>query len=225
MIQNSINPNYISGDNQKYMKMYDWMYPVYDLVEKVGGKLLYGNQVVEMRREMISRLEWKDGLSVLVVSIGTGRDIEFIPKHIDTKSLTITGADISEGMLKKCQKKFAKKLNLSLVQCCAEDLPFDDNAFDIVFSVGGFNFFNDKKRAVAEMMRVAKDSAKILIADETNDLINKHYKHAGYTKKYFNDASVDLSEIENLMPTTERKTKLLWKNRFYCITFRKSIKQ
>lgn len=225
MIQNSINPNYISGDNQKYMKMYDWMYPVYDLVEKVGGKLLYGNQVVEMRREMISRLEWKDGLSVLVVSIGTGRDIEFIPKHIDTKSLTITGADISEGMLKKCQKKFAKKLNLSLVQCCAEDLPFDDNAFDIVFSVGGFNFFNDKKRAVAEMMRVAKDSAKILIADETNDLINKHYKHAGYTKKYFNDASVDLSEIENLMPTTERKTELLWKNRFYCITFRKSIKQ
>lgn len=224
MIRNSINPEYVSGDNQKYMKMYDWMYPIYDFVEKVGGKLIYGNQVVEMRQQMISCLEWKDGLSVLVVSIGTGRDLEFIPKHIDTHSLTVTGADISAGMLKKCQKKFAKKLNLSLVQCCAEDLPFEDNSFDIVFSVGGFNFFNDKARAVAEMMRVAKEGTKILIADETNDLINKHYKHAGYTKKYFNNATVDLSEIENLMPTTERQTELLWENRFYCITFRKTIK-
>ena len=34
-----LNDQFLSGDNQKYMKMYDWMSNGYDLVENIVGKL------------------------------------------------------------------------------------------------------------------------------------------------------------------------------------------
>ena len=222
-IPDLINADYLKGDNAKYMKMYDWLSRFYDFVETVGGKLLYGNQVRQMRQEMMSKLEWKNNISVLCVSIGTGKDLEFIPQNIDLKSLTIYGIDISMGMLKKCKKKFGEKLELSLLRCCAEDLPFDDNSFDIVFHVGGINFFSDKQQAINEMIRVAKENSKLLIADETNDLIEKQYKRRFFTKKHYRDKTIDLNEIKKLIPSSvkEMKTDILWGKKFYCITFRK----
>ena len=222
-IPNLINRDYLKDDNEKYMKMYDWMSWVYDITETVWGRLFYGNQVSEMRQDMMNRLEWQDNISVLYTSIGTGKDLDFIPQNIDLKSLTIYGIDISLGMLKKCQKKFNKKTNLSLLQCCAEDLPFKDNSFDMVFHVGGINFFNDIQKAIDEMIRVAKVNSKLLIADDTNNLIEKQYRKNIITRKYFKDKTIDLNEIEGLIPASvkERNTDILWNGKFYCITFRK----
>lgn len=44
-----------------------------------------------------------------------------------------------------------------------------------------------------------------------------------FTRNYFQDTDFDLTQIENCIPETvqEKKTRLLWDNRFYCITFRK----
>jgi len=218
-----LNEKYVTGHNLKYMKMYDWMSKGYDFVETVVGRLKYGNKINRMRSEIIARLEWKDHCSVLYVSIGTGKDLQFIPESVNRKTLDITGADISMGMLKKCRKKYGRLLNLSLINCCAEDLPFKDNEFDIVFHVGGINFFNDKALAIREMIRVAREDSKLLIADETADYIETQYKKSNLSKKYFQGESFDLKDIESAIPTgvKELKTELMWDNKFYCITFRK----
>ncbi len=218
-----LNDKYVIGDNQKYMKMYDWMSKGYDLVETIIGRLKYGHAINNMRSEIISKLEWRDNCSVLYVSIGTGKNLQFIPEQINRKTLDIVGADISLGMLKKCKKKYRKQLNLSLINCCAEDLPFKDNEFDIVFHVGGINFFNGKALAIREMIRVAKRDSKILIADETEDFIEKQYKKSNLSKKYFHGESFDFKSIESAIPSDIRdlKTELMWKDKFYCITFRK----
>jgi ubiquinone/menaquinone biosynthesis C-methylase UbiE len=218
-----LNDKYVNGDNEKYMKMYDWMSHGYDFVETVVGRLKYGKTIDKMRNDIISKLEWRNNISVLYVSIGTGKDLQFIPKIIDTKTLDIVGADISLGMLKKCKKKFSKQINLSLINCCGEDLPFSDNEFDIVFHVGGINFFNDKKLAIQEMIRVAKEGTKILIADETQDFIDNQYKKSRLSKKYFKGQKFDLKELELNIPkdVSDLNTELLWNNKFYCITFRK----
>lgn len=218
-----LNDNYLTGDNEKYRKMYDWMSKGYDLAETVIGKLKYGNSIDKMRDETISKLEWRDNCSVLYVSVGTGKNLEFIPKKVNKATLDIVGVDISLGMLKKCRKKFGKPLNLSLINCCAEDLPFNDNEFDIVFHVGGINFFNDQQLAIREMIRVAKKGTKILIADETADHIEKQYKKSRLSKKYFTGQTFDLGDLESKIPdeVTEKNTELMWNNKFYCITFRK----
>lgn len=223
-IYTAMNSDFLVGDNQKYRKMYDWMSYGYDFVEKVIGKLKYGNAVNDVRNEIISRIEWKDNSSVLYVSIGTGKDLEFIPSSINKSSLSIVGADISKGMLLRCKKKFQKtNLNLSLFHSCAEDLPFRDNSFDIVFHVGGINFFNDKEKAIQEMIRVAKPKTKIIIADETSDYIDDEYKKNLFSKKYFENQTFDLKQIESLIPSSvlEKKTEFLWDNKFYCLSFRK----
>jgi ubiquinone/menaquinone biosynthesis C-methylase UbiE len=217
------NKNFIKGDNEKYMKMYDWMSYGYDFVESVIGKLKYGDAINKIRSETISKLEWHDNLSVLYVSIGTGKNLQFIPQSVNRNTLDITGIDISLGMLKKCRKKFAAKLNLSLLNCCAEDLPFNDDQFDIVFHVGGINFFNDKKLAIKEMIRVAKKGTKILISDETSDYIDSQYKKSVLSKKYFEGQTFDLEELESSIPgeVSDKMTELFWENKFYRITFRK----
>jgi len=218
-----LNDKFVTGDNLKYMKMYDWMSKGYDLAETIVGRLKYGNAINTMRSEIISKLEWRDNCSVLYVSIGTGKDLQFIPEFINKKTLDIAGADISLGMLKKCQKKYKNQLELSLINSCAEDLPFKDNEFDIVFHVGGINFFNDKALAIREMIRVAKKDSKILIADETADFIEKQYKKSNLSKKYFQGESFNFKDIETAIPSSVRdlKTELMWKNKFYCITFKK----
>ena len=133
-----------------------------------------------------------------------------------------TGADISLGMLKKCQKIWGGRANLNLVNCAAEDLPFADQSFDVVLHVGGINFFSDKKRAIEEMIRVAKPGTKIMIADETSDYIDSQYKKSIFTRKEYKDATFDLSEIEALIPSTveDARTELIWDDQFYYITFR-----
>ena len=110
------------------------------------------------------------------------------------------------------------------MHCAAEDLPFADNYFDIVFHVGGINFFSDKARAIAEMLRVAKPGTRLMIADETQDFIESQYQKNALTKKAYADAQFDLAEIENAIPdsTRERQTHFLWDNRFYTMTFRKA---
>ena len=219
----SLNPAYLSGDNAKYMTMYNRMARWYDMGEKWIGPLLHGKAIDKLRRDLMEELELKDNLSVLYVSIGTGQDLRYIPEIIHLKSLDFVGVDISISMLKKCQKSCAKKTNLQLFHACAEDLPFADNSFDIVYHVGGINFFNDKAKAMQEMLRVAKPGTKLLIADETADYVDQQYKKNHFSKDYFKDSTVDLSEIENAVPSEvkEKEMKLLWDGKFYALTFRK----
>ena len=75
------------------------------------------------------------------------------------------------------------------------------------------------------MLLVAKLDTKIMIADETTDFIQKQYKKSLFTRSYFQDTDFDLTQIENCIPETvqEKKTRLLWSNRFYCITLRKPV--
>ena len=78
----ALNPDYVSGDNAKYMTMYNRFARWYDLSEKWLGGLLYGKTVDKLRRDLMAEIEWKDNLSVLYVSIGTGHDLRLSLIHI-----------------------------------------------------------------------------------------------------------------------------------------------
>ena len=222
-IYSAMNGDYLKGDNEKFQKTYDWMSRGYDIAELVIGKLKYGNQVSKVRDELMGLLEWKNNLSVLYVSIGTGNNLEHIPKSIDLASLDFYGLDISMGMLKKCQKKHLKQPNIKYVHSCAEDLPFNDGVFDVVFHFGGINFFLDKKKALAEMVRVAKVGSKLMVADETSDYIDKQYKKSFLSRRQFKDASFCLDDIAEAIPidVKDKDLHMLWDKKIYAYTFRK----
>lgn len=56
-------------------------------------------------------------------------------------------------------------VNADLVLGGAERLPFRDSCFDAVFHHGGLAEFGNKRSALAEMARVAKEGGKVVVCD------------------------------------------------------------
>ncbi|MGD0581514.1 MAG: methyltransferase domain-containing protein [Bacteroidales bacterium] len=165
----------LTGNNKNYQKMYDRFAAFYDLATQGYALLKSGNEKKRIM-QYLSLLNINDGDRVIEISIGTGRNI----KHLNPKA-EYYGVDISLGMLKRCQRKMRRfNREITLIQAEAESLPIKDESFDVVFSAGGFNFFNDKGKAVTEMLRIAKCGAKLLITDETEKLRLKYSKNKFY---------------------------------------------
>jgi ubiquinone/menaquinone biosynthesis C-methylase UbiE len=164
-----INNRSLTGNNGNYQKMYDRMAGFYDLAVRFYAFIRKGSEKSRLS-EYLSLLEIGDYNRVIELSIGTGRNIKYL-----NPAAEYFGVDISFGMLRQCRQKM-KRLNrdISLIQAEAESLPFRDEAFDVVFSAGGFNFFNDPARAVSEMIRISKPGTNILITDETEEFRLKH---------------------------------------------------
>jgi ubiquinone/menaquinone biosynthesis C-methylase UbiE len=161
----------LTGNNKNYQKMYDRFSAFYDIATQGYALLKSGNEKKRIM-QYLSLLDIKNGDRVIEISIGTGRNI----KHLNPKA-EYYGVDISLGMLKRCQRKM-RRLNreITLIQAEAESLPIKGESFDVVFSAGGFNFFNDPGKAVIEMLRIAKNGAQLLITDETEKLRLKYSK-------------------------------------------------
>ncbi len=70
---------------------------------------------------------------VLEIGCGAGRDGEVL-----ARSLTYTGIDITPASVEHC-----RALGLHAVVAGAQDLPFDDNSFDAVFSMSTFMHLPD----------------------------------------------------------------------------------
>ncbi len=144
----------VAGRNKAWQKKYDRLAYFYDLLFGLFPKFK------KLYKDNAQMMEIGKGHRVLETSIGTGKQIEYLLKQ--GKEANFYGLDISYGMLKKCRGNAIKwGLGLKLVQANAEMLPFRDKAFDVVFHFGGINFFNDKKKAIEEMVRVAKPGAYI----------------------------------------------------------------
>jgi ubiquinone/menaquinone biosynthesis C-methylase UbiE len=165
----------LTGNNEKYQKMYDRFAGFYDFATKLYA-LLKGENERKRVMQYLSFLNIKDNDKVIEISIGTGRNIKYLNPNAE-----YYGLDISLAMLKRCQRKMKKlKRDITLIQAEAEYLPIKDTSFDVVFSAGGFNFFNDPGKAVTEMLRIAKSGAKLLIYDETEKFRLKHSRNKFY---------------------------------------------
>lgn len=55
----------VTGDNAKYMNMYNRLARWYDFGERWIARLKYGNSINEMRRSLMDELEWRDRKSVV----------------------------------------------------------------------------------------------------------------------------------------------------------------
>ncbi len=175
----------LTGNNQRYQKLYDSLAPIYDITTRIYAFLKDGS--LEQRvRQYMDTLEVRDGDRVIEISIGTGRNIVYLKANAE-----YYGVDISLGMLKRCRRTMARlKRPITLIQAEAEDLPIVDNAFDVVFSGGGFNFFNDKRKAIEEMLRIAKNGTKLMIYDETEKVRTK-FDHAPVAGNFYHGVEVD----------------------------------
>lgn len=214
-----IDEEQLTGDNKKYNTLYNKIAWSYNLSQRIYFWLKYGGEE-NFRKPFLSELDIRDTDRVLEISTGTGDNFKFLNKKAE-----YYWVDISLAMLKMA-KNHLKKWNIrwTLIHCEWEDPPFEDNYFDVVFHCGGINFFNDKKRAIEEMIRVAKPGTKLLIVDETEKLIQENYQKNPFIKHEFTD--IEKSNIPvNLIPSQmeDIRSEIICKGLMYKITFRKPL--
>lgn len=219
-IAHFIEPSELTGLNRRFSRLYDWFSWIYPLYSKAAFTLM-GMSEEQGRRDIIDRLDPKGG-KVLEVSIGPGSNLPYIFGNLDVSE--VLGLDISPGQLRRCQQLVNHNgWNVDLFLANGEKLPFQNDVFAGVLHVGGINFFNDKKAAISEMIRVAKPGARILIADETEKGARSYEKTLPFFKGSFKGPRGNIMPPIDLVPTEMLDIQLLsaWKDWFYCIEFRK----
>jgi len=103
-------------------------------------------------------LQFWPGQKVLLVGIGTGQDLIYIPGEV-----SITGVDISEEMLARAGKR---KRGAELILMNAEELSFNDCLFDVVVLNLVLSVVGNPGLAMAEALRVLREDGRILVFDK-----------------------------------------------------------
>jgi len=106
------------------------------------------------------------GHHVLDLGSGAGNDC-FVARVIVGEAGSVTGLEFSEEMLAKARKNVSKLgyLNVHFVAGDIEDMPFEDDRFDVVISNCVLNLVPDKGRAFAELLRVLKPGGHFCVSD------------------------------------------------------------
>jgi len=207
----------LSGTNERYQRLYNRSAGLYDAAIRLVARLGGGGEA-KFRGEYLRELEIEEGDRVLEVSIGTGANLRFLPA-----TTSYFGLDISWGMLQKCQRNLKVwEREAELILGNAEDLPLQDESCDVVFHVGGINAFNDRARAISEMIRVARAGTKIVIVDESAKLMER-LSWMPSAAKMLREWADRFSAPAALVPKAmlDLRVQEVVKGNLYCLTFRK----
>lgn len=219
-IPHFIEVQQLGGQNRNFSIAYNWFSWVYRVFSKMAFFVI-GMPEEQGRREITDRLNPRGG-KVLEVSIGPGVNLPFLVCREDVGE--IFGLDISPGQLNRCREYVAGKgWKVWLQLGNAENLPYHDETFSAVFHIGGINFFDNKKQAIDEMIRVAKPGARILICDETEKGAQAYTKVLPGFKKISGDFRKAVIAPVDLVPPGMEELRVfdVWKGWMYCIEFRK----
>ena len=150
------------------------------MFDKISGKYDLLNKVLSLgidrkwRSKALSLLLPVKPADILDVATGTG-DMAFMAEQILSPK-TITGIDLSAGMLEVAVKRLNAKTkatgtSIKFLKGDAEKLPFDNNSFDAATVTFGVRNFGDLHQGLKEMQRVLRPGAPIVVLEFTKPKI------------------------------------------------------
>jgi SAM-dependent methyltransferase len=114
----------------------------------------------------VLRLNPQPGERILDLSTGTGWTSRVVARH----GATVTGVDIARDLLDAARANAeAENLRIDYRLGDAEDLPFEDGAFDAVVSTFGIMFASRPDAAAAELARVCRAGGRIALTTWASD--------------------------------------------------------
>ncbi len=151
------------GKKQQVTKMFNKIAYRYDML----NHLLSFNIDKLWRKKVIKQAKKYNPTAILDVATGTADLAIGLTK---TNAQHINGIDISEEMLKIGEQKVKNKglANIiTLKQADAENIPFEDDKFDVVTVAFGVRNFENLEAGLSEMFRVMKPNGKVFVLEFT----------------------------------------------------------
>ena len=137
--------------NQSNLTKYRILAPIYD-------RLMGRSIVRSARQRALTMLEIDPADRVLLVGVGTGEDLAFLPT-----STSLVGIDLSAEMLEVARAKFP---SAELRVMNAENLEYSDCSFDKVVLNLVLSVVENPRQALAEALRVLKPEGRVVVFDK-----------------------------------------------------------
>jgi ubiquinone/menaquinone biosynthesis C-methylase UbiE len=113
--------------------------------------------------QVLDRTEIPAGARVLDVACGSGIVARSIARRMGPTG-RVVGIDANRAMLDAARHAAAQEgFAIDWHEARAEELPFEDETFDLVMCQQGVQFFPDRARALAEMHRVLVPGGRVVV--------------------------------------------------------------
>jgi SAM-dependent methyltransferase len=135
-------------------EMMEHTYPILFRVEQshwwhIGRRKILAGFVEEICRQVTDRRP-----RILDVGCGTGANLLMLSKYGEAE-----GVDVSEDALAFCRERGLDKVRLG----AAEELPYEDNTFDLVTAFDVVEHIDDDLAGLSEMQRVLRPGGRVLV--------------------------------------------------------------
>jgi len=137
---------------------WDWLSLTYDLMTW-GEDWRQGGE----KRQLFAKIQGR----TLLVSVGTGNDLKYLPPKCN-----LVAIDISPRMIERARTKASRAGgNIRLVLTDAQRLAFADQTFDTVLTVCTFCSIPDPVQGLQEVYRVLKPDGTLLMFEHVRSKI------------------------------------------------------
>lgn len=141
------------------------------MFDRISGRYDFLNHFLSLgidkgwRKKVVAIAQRQNPETILDIATGTGDQAIALSA---LKPKKVTGLDISSGMLDVGRMKIAKLGLSELIDMKlgdSEDIPFEDNSFDVITVSFGVRNFENLKKGLSEMYRVLKPGGKAIILE------------------------------------------------------------
>ena len=153
-------------DESKHLKINEAKWNKW--AETIDGKSLRYDYLRSAQLGVISLLDLKENVSMLDIGCGTGWALGQAATLVSDKG-TFYGVDLSEKMIEKAKENFRGKENFHFFKANAEEIPLEDNQFEIIICTNSFHHYLHQEKALKEMHRLLRTQGKVYILDPTVD--------------------------------------------------------
>lgn len=149
------------GKKEQVTQMFDTISESYDGLNRV---ISFGIDI-KWRKRVVAIVKSKHPETILDIATGTG---DLAIQMAGTGAKKIVGLDLSPGMLEVGKKKVAQKNLANTIEMIvgdSENLPFEDNSFDVITVAFGVRNFETLEKGLGEILRVLKPNGTFVVLE------------------------------------------------------------